>query len=127
MSESVTIAIVSAASGLIGAAIGLWGALAVAKRAAHAEERRHFRSLGIEIGKAKFEQAMLIAQKAADATGRFVPIPSYESHLIHGLRIMEIISDTNLTAAEVGKCIAQSVDFTKDINAAVRKEQNSEG
>ncbi len=124
MSESVITAIVSAASGLIGAAIGLWGALAVAKRAAHAEERRHSRSLGIEIGKAKFEQSVALAQKAAEATGRMIPVPSYESHLIHGLRLMEIISDTSLSADEVGRRIAESVDFTKDMTTAVKNAQN---
>ena len=124
MSDAVLNNIISAASGLIGAAIGLCGALAVARRAAQAEERRHFRSLGIEVGKAKFEQSMALAQKAADATDRMIPVPSYESHLIHGLRLMEIISDTRLSADEVGRRIAQSVDFTKDMTSAVKKAQD---
>ena len=103
-----------------------WGALAVAKRGAQAEERRHIRSLGIEIGKAKFDQGTALAQKAANATGRMIPLPSYESHLIHGLRLMDIISDTSLSADEVGRRIAESVDFTKDITAAVKKAQSDE-
>lgn len=120
-------AIVSAASGLIGAVIGFWGSLVAARRAAKAEEIRHRRALGIEIGKAKFEQSEALAQNIASATGQVVPFPSYESHLIHGLRLMEIISDTSLSAEEVGRRIAQSVDFTKDVATAVAKEKNPYG
>ena len=101
MSESVIIAIVSAASGLLGAAIGLCGALAVAKRTAQAEEHRHFRSLGIEIAKAKFEQQSALAKQLASMKGEPVFIQPYEAFIVYGIRLMDIVTDLSLTPDQI--------------------------
>lgn len=111
MSETFWLGCVSAASGLLGALIGILGSLVAAKRAARAEERRQKRVLGLEIGRAKFEHTVELARRLAE---------------LHGLRIMEIVSDGRLSAEEMGRRIAESVAFSKQVNTAVGEAQKGE-
>ena len=46
-----------------------------------------------------------------------------DAHLIHGIRLMEIISDSSLSAEQIGERIAALTDFTKTVTNTVKSKQ----
>lgn len=122
MTEAVLTSIVSAASGLVGAAIGLCGALAISRRAARLDERKHFRELGLKIGLTNFEHCTQLAQAAANRYQRFFEVPPLKVFVIQGIKLMEIVSDDTLSADEMARRISESEDFTQSIRQATKEK-----
>ena len=87
------------------------------------EDRRLYRQLGVEIGRARFEQSLRLAQQFADSSGRFVPVPPLDVHLIHGIKLMEIISDTSLDTDEIVRRITALKDLTDAVAKAAKAKK----
>ena len=80
-----------------------------------AEARRHYRELGVEIARLKFEQCQALAQQTANATGKFIPMPPFDAFLMQSIKLMEIVSDSSLTAEQVEKRVAGIKPYTDAI------------
>jgi len=120
---TVIVSIVGLCGVVFGAVIGAGSSLLVSYLSRRSEERRHYRELGVEVGRAKFDQSLKLAQQVADASGKFVPVPPLDAHLIHGIRLMEIISDSRLSAKEIGERIASLKDFTETVTSTVKSKR----
>lgn len=116
-------AVIALGGVVFGAVIGAFSSLLGAWFTRRSEERRHYRELGVAVGRAKFDQSMELAQKAADATGQMISVPPLDAHLIHGIRLMEIISDSSLSAEQIGERIAALTDFTKTVTNTVKSKR----
>jgi hypothetical protein len=108
---------------LAGAIVGVCGALAVAARAARAEERKHFRELGLKVALTNFEACMKMAQSATDRFNQPLHVPPLKTFIIQGIRLMEIVSDTSLSADEMAQRVAKMEDFTQEITRAAEQRQ----
>ena len=93
----------AAIAGIIGTCIGAIAGIGGSIATARSEERRHYRALGVQVATAKFEQHLAMAQKLANmkGDGEIVKIPPFESFLVYGIRLMEVVSDLNLTPDEI--------------------------
>jgi hypothetical protein len=126
MNTELIAAIVGGAFGLICAVIGVCGTLIVTARTARIEERRHFRELGLKVALTNFEHCMALAQSAADKYNETFQVPPLKAFVIQGIKLMEIISESNISAQEMAKRIADSEDFTQTIiRAAQKKAENA--
>ena len=117
------VAVIGLGSAIFGATIGASSALLASHLTRRSEERRHYRELGVSVARAKFDQSMEFAQKAANTTGQIIFVPPFDAHLIHGIRLMEIISDSRLSAQQVGERIAALTDFTTTVTNTVKNKQ----
>ncbi len=120
---TVLVSVIGIGGVVVGAVIGAGSSLLVSHLTRRSEERRHYRQLGVEIGRAKFDQSLKLAQQLSDASGKVVPVPPLDAHLIHGIRLMEIISDSSLSAEQIGERIAALTYFTKTVTNTVQSKQ----
>jgi hypothetical protein len=97
-------------AGLIGAAIGavagVGGSIASTLIASRSEEHRHYRALGVQVATAKFEQHVALAKQVATLKGGVVFTPSFESFLVYGIRLMDVVSDLTLSPDEIKARVA---------------------
>ena len=77
---------------ILGALIGAGSSILTAHLTRRAEDLRHRRMIGIEIGRAKFDLAREMANHIARSTGEIVTVPSLDSHLVNGIKVMEIVT-----------------------------------
>jgi hypothetical protein len=95
----------AAVAGLIGACVGavagLGGSIAAAIISRRSEERRHYRELGIQVALAKFNQQAALLNQLANATGKVEFMPPFETFLVYGIRLMEIVADLHLSPEEI--------------------------
>ena len=107
------------------ALVGMLGSLLVSNRIARIEERKHFRELGIKIALVLYNECKEAAQKNANASGITRTMPPFTLFLINGIRTMEIVGDTRLTAEEVGRRTSEFFAFYKDV--AIIMDQQTHG
>ena len=111
---------------LAGSALGFLGALVIADRNARAEERKHFRELGLQVAFAKFKKEGEIAQKMADLTGQIRVIPPISVFVVDGIKMMEVASDKGLSADEVGVKLSELNDFTEAVIRTMIEERQAD-
>jgi hypothetical protein len=131
MNPNVVTAIIAGAFGLIGAIVGVCGALFIAARTARIDEQRHlrelgmkdrqhFRELGLQVAHTKFKKEQEMAQKIADLTGEIRSTPPFSVFVVDGIKMMEIVSDSRLSADEVGVRLAALNDFNESVIKEIR-------
>ena len=127
MTDVVLVGLITASAGIIGATIGVGGTLLVTNRTTKFEERRHrreiesqeirhSRTLGLQIATAKFEQHKELAQQAANMKGGLVYMQPFESFVVYGIRLMDIVTDHRLSSEEIKSRIdALSKSVSRDL------------
>lgn len=122
MNDIILAAIVGGLFGLLGAVVGVFGALAVSNRTAKLEEKKHFRELGLKVALTKFEKNGQLAQQLANATGKFQEIPPLEAFVIDGFKFMDIVASSNMDAHTTARRMAELRDFNKIIVHAAKQK-----
>jgi hypothetical protein len=119
----VLVAIVGGASGIIGVIIGGKISSAAADRTARIEERKHFRELGLKIAIINHERNAALAQQVANlkGLGAIVNAPPLEVFVIKGIRFMEIVATSNISADETARRLADLQVFTETVIDASKK------
>src|SRR3990170_2045054 len=85
----------------IGAVAGVSGSVVSTLIASRSEERRHYRALGVQVATSKLEHHMSLAKQLANLKGEVIFTPTFESFLVYGIRLMEIVSDLDLSPDEI--------------------------
>lgn len=133
MNINLTTVIVSGAVALACSVIGACGTLIVTAVSNRNEERRHireitlkerqhFRELGLKIALTNFEHSMALAQSAADRFHEVFHVPPLKGFIIQGVKLVEIICQSDISAEEMARRIAESEDFTETIVRAAQEK-----
>ena len=120
---AVLVAVIGLTGAVFGAIVGAASSVLTAYFTRRAEERRHYRQLGVEVARAKFDQCAALAQRTADATGSIIPMPPFDVFLLHSIRLMEVVSNPRLSAATVAKRIAELGEFTDTVTTTVKNSR----
>jgi hypothetical protein len=134
MNDVILTAVIGGAFGLVCAVIGVCGTLYVTASTTRIEERRHirelglkerqhYRELGLKVALVNFEHCSALAQSAADKYHEVFRVPPLKGFIIQGIKLMEIISDPNLSADEMARKIAASEDFAQTIIRDTKQKQ----
>ncbi|MFC7339703.1 hypothetical protein ACFQY0_21135 [Haloferula chungangensis] len=112
------VSVIGSVSGIAGVLIGSRIAANAADRASKSAERQHFRELGMQFAMVNFECCVKMAERASDNRGIDCSIPPLRSFVIQGLKVMDVVSDPNLSTKAMIKKIAECEDFADAITRA---------
>jgi hypothetical protein len=78
-----------------------------------------YRELGLQVALAQFGHRSMAAKQLADMTGNIIRVVPFESCLVYGIRLVEIVSDAGLSLEEIRaniKDLGESTDAAFGLN-----------
>ena len=122
MNVNITVVLGACVGAVVGAAIGFAGTILSTLISRKAEERRHFRELGVQVALAKFDDVRDTMQNLTNATGRTTEMPSLDAFLVQGIKLMDALSDSRLTAKQIARRITESVELAKAVSETLKRQ-----
>jgi hypothetical protein len=104
---------------LAGVVIGVIATSRIAARAAHLENQRHIRQIGLQMALISFDFFAKQAQVLADKNKIPIPIKPLEVFVAEGVKMAEIFANPNLNGYTIGQRLAELEIFTKNIQAGM--------
>jgi len=126
MNVNITVILGACVGAVVGAVIGFAGTILSTLIARKAEERRHFRELGVQVALAKFGHVRDTMQEVAKASRRIVEMPSLDAFLVQGIKLMDAVSDSRLSAEQIAGKITESVELAKGVSQALKRQPKSD-
>jgi hypothetical protein len=100
---------------VLGGVVGFLGTFLVAAMNKRAEKQRQIRELGVKLALANLEHRIREGQKLADATGKPHEVLPLAFYIAEGIKLAEIVCNTQLNAEVMGKKLAGIEGFGKTI------------
>ena len=105
--------------GIFGSVIGMFATIAVTRR----EDKRHVREIGLKLAMVNLEQRIKEQQALADETGQIQEVLPLPILVAEAMKAAEIVSNSCLSADEIGHRLADMETFTVKVFLAMKSKK----